>query len=249
MPSASASASDDDDTQTTLRRRNNTNTANTTSTSSPQDSESKSNSPHLIVIPDNLDDDRPPLFPPDEPSSSSDDEETNFDPNFDPNFEVAAPPPDPDPNQPANQPPGEGLNLQQQLQDRLRQHQLPPPPSPFLLTFTFYKILSYVLPLLLLAHTSTLTTSFYDTVVLLSNDKLSLLTLVNLYAIVCIQTFNLITSLFIQNLKPSETSDLSDFIKVTLTDLCLALNIFRDSVDFSMLFRVGAVLVVKCLGR
>ncbi len=112
-----------------------------------------------------------------------------------------------------------------------------------------YSILTYLLPLIHLYKTfSSSNYQFYPSIVTLSTSKITPILAANL-------TFHILSSLYVLLLRvflpspltPTEATTVSDNLKYSLTETCLALNIFRQELGVSMCgwFAVSAAL--KCV--
>ncbi|GMI30631.1 hypothetical protein TeGR_g2254 [Tetraparma gracilis] len=132
----------------------------------------------------------------------------------------------------------------------------PPPPNPpapprsFGVSFGLYSLLAFALPLAYLWYASTLHRhNFFLTVSYAAAGKVMPVLLGNLSVVLSVQLFKLaIAAFFSRPLSSSESDDISDHVKYSLTELCLALNIFRSSLTASTVCFFLLLVLLKALG-
>lgn len=156
-----------------------------------------------------------------------------------------APPllPDPAPN--LDRLDGGGIN--ERLRPPLPPRNATPQKSPLVPPFLIYVTISTTLPILLLLGTLKANDfTFYPTMVALGASKLTALLVGNASVSICMLFYRLICSVFLSRpLTSTERSELSSKIKYTLTETCLALNIFRDEIDVWLFSRFVVLVTGK----
>ena len=122
-------------------------------------------------------------------------------------------------------------------------------PAPYFLTFSFYRLLSIVVPFAYVGRTlSNNNFQFYPTMSTIGASKTFTLASANIVAVTFVTLYNwVVRTFFVGDLTRTEIDSVSDKFKYALTECCLALNIFREEIGLPLSLSFGTLIFSKAV--